>query len=45
MLRLPLAFALAASVVSAQDWARDRVEKSPRGTNAIRTQFGERNSR
>jgi carboxymethylenebutenolidase len=30
MVRVCLVFALAASVVSAQDWARERVEKSPR---------------
>jgi len=42
MIRIALALVLAASAVSAQDWARERVEKSPRHREWVSLKHGNR---
>ena len=42
MIRIALALVLAASAASAQDWARERVEKSPRHREWVSLKHGNR---
>jgi len=42
MIRIALALVLAAAVASAQDWARERVEKSPRHRERVSLKHGNR---